>query len=127
MDDKNKRKYAPILRKVIELGEVDLWLRRMADSVPHRAAASTIATGEPVHKPLPAAISARDIRDTQGFRQLTTACRQNDVCLDARLTPDHRLEIGFPAGRRFKDSRTFGEEPHARAAPVTSSYPFALH
>lgn len=112
------------LQKVIDLGEIDRWLRGVAGIVPHRSALLPEAVGTaPDHPPAVVGhdfnthtlyfgnshlITTTDIERMVGFRQLLTAASQHNIRVDVDDMGGGQMEVSFLPGEAFSKSRIFG-------------------
>ncbi len=137
----------PILQKVIDLGEIDLWLRQKAEAVP-------MATNAPPSKTVhgmdnigerhfntyalsivsSAAISTDDIEGTKGMKDLVRACKKKNVALDivrvgegGENPGEVNLEVALDPDRPYAESRVFDrgikyfENTYGNVVPVSFS------
>lgn len=113
------------LQKVIDLGEIDRWLRGVAGIVPQRSA--------PTPDPVPAdtalplievsvqdfnthtlyfgnshLITTADIERMVGFRQLLTAASQQNIRVDVSDLGAGQMEVSFAPDEAFSRSQVFG-------------------
>lgn len=115
------------LQKMIAWGEVDRWLRGIADLTPTAAEANYhISQEEDLHTAqhidviyhdfnthnlsydTQGLISTDDIEKMVGFRQLITACSKNNVRLEIATPGQGNLEVSFDPEQLFSSSRIFG-------------------
>lgn len=107
------------LQKVIDLGEIDRWLRGVAEIVPGRsfAAAPTVRPlsdgahdfhSHSLHYGNSHLITERDIERMVGFRQLLASSSQQNVRVDIDDHGGGHLEVTFSPQEPFRRSRVFG-------------------
>jgi hypothetical protein len=121
------------LQKVIDLGEIDRWLREILPMMPrntgdhiqqerelhsagyevthHDFNTHTMAYG--THD----LIESTDIEKMVGFRRLVTACSQANMRVDVSLLGHGALEVAFNPEESFSRSRIFGAS-YANVLPV---------
>lgn len=112
------------LQKVIDLGEIDRWLRGVAEIVPQRSAALPGAAFG-ADMPLPEVaehdfnthtlyfgnshlITTKDIERMVGFRQLLAAASQQNIRVDVDDMGGGQMEVSFTPDEVFSRSRIFG-------------------
>lgn len=122
------------LQKVIDLGEIDRWLRGVAQIVPQSTPLREAAEAPIDHLPLPMVeeqdfnchalyfgnghlISTNDIERMVGFRQLLTATSQLNVRVDVERLAAGHMEVSFDPDTPFSQSRIFGAS-YANVLPV---------
>ena len=123
------------LQKVIDLGEIDRWLRGVAELVPLSAETAqgsaqsrescTDAYEVTAHDFNTHAlyygnshlISGGDIERMVGFRQLLAAASQRNIRLDVSDHGGGHLEVSFTPDEPFRASRIFGAS-YANVLPV---------
>lgn len=121
------------LQKVIDLGEIDRWLRGVAELVPQRsdARAPAPANGQTdgidvsfhdfnshcLHFGNSHLITCGDIERMVGFRQLLTTASQRNVRLDICDHGGGHLEVNFAPDEPFRASRVFGAS-YSNVLPV---------
>jgi|GEM_PF-1515379 len=112
------------LQKVIDLGEIDRWLRGVAEIVPQRSTAPPDAASDA--RPLLSGvaehdfnthtlyfgnshlITTKDIERMVGFRQLLAAASQQNIRVDVDDLGGGQMEVSFAPGEAFSRSRIFG-------------------
>jgi hypothetical protein len=126
------------LQKVIDLGEIDRWLRGVAEIVPQRnAPVDTQAVPAP-HNPSDLTlqnfnahtlyfgnshlIDGTDIERIMSFRQLLTTASQQNVCVDITNMGSGHIEVAFDPHAPFSHSRIF-EASYANVLPVIFGRP----
>jgi len=125
------------LQKVIDLGEIDRWLRGVAEIVPQR---NTPLEAQAIPVPHPHGeslqnfnahtlyfgnshlIDAADIERMVGFRQLLTAASQQNVRVDVTDMGSGHIEVAFDPDAPFSRSRIF-EASYANVLPVIFGRP----
>jgi len=125
------------LQKVIDLGEIDRWLRGVAELVPLREAAESPASpansrdedadgfllsehdfnSHCLHFGNSHLITSNDIERMVGFRQLLATASQHNVRLDVSDHGGGHLEVCFSPAEPFRGSRVFGAS-YANVLPV---------
>ncbi|TAL27424.1 MAG: hypothetical protein EPN97_17335 [Alphaproteobacteria bacterium] len=121
------------LQKVIDLGEIDRWLREILPMMPrHQTEGSTPEremrmTGYEVthhdfntHTMAYGAgtlIESADIEKMVGFRRLITACSQANMRVDVSMLGHGAIEVAFNPDETFSRSRIFGAS-YANVLPV---------
>lgn len=126
------------LQKVIDLGEIDRWLRGVAEIVPQRnAPVDTQAVPAPHNQSdltlqnfnahtlyfgNSHLIDGTDIERMVGFRQLLTAASQQNVCVDITNMGSGHIEVAFDPHAPFSHSRIF-EASYANVLPVIFGRP----
>lgn len=121
------------LQKVIDLGEIDRWLREILPVMPRNAGDSGAqeqdirATGyEVTHHDFNThtmaygthdLIDSVDIEKMVGFRRLVTACSQANMRVDVSLLGKGALEVAFNPDETFSRSRIFGAS-YSNVLPV---------
>ena len=121
------------LQKVIDLGEIDRWLReilpmmpRHADDRPQKERDLHSAAYEVTHHDFNThvmafgtrnVIDSIDIEKMVGFRRLVTACSQANMRVDISLLGHGGLEVAFNPDESFSRSSVFGAS-YANVLPV---------
>jgi hypothetical protein len=121
------------LQKVIDLGEIDRWLREILPMMPrHSTEPSTaeremhLAGLEVTHHDFNThtmaygtgtRIESDDIEKMVGFRRLITACSQANMRVDVTMLGHGALEVAFNPDESFSRSRVFGAS-YANVLPV---------
>lgn len=121
------------LQKVIDLGEIDRWLREILPVMPRSARdASTPerdmhnASYEVTHHDFNThtmaygagtLIESADIEKMVGFRRLVTACSQANMRVDVSMLGHGAIEVAFNPDETFSRSRIFGAS-YANVLPV---------
>lgn len=108
------------LQKVIDLGEVDRWLRGMTQVVPRSIYKKSPEDGIeldvhtfPFGK---ATVDKGEIERMIGFRQLIAAASGKNVRIDMAID-ESGLEVSFQADKTFSESQLFGAS-YANVLPV---------
>ncbi len=116
------------LNKVIELGQVDRWLRGIADIVPHPTDHSDDVQQErELHASLPGLtvavldsnahilpfaetnlVEQSDITRMKGFQQLIQSASRSNVRVDVDSVGGAALEVNFEPDEPFSRSQVFG-------------------
>lgn len=107
------------LQKVIDLGEIDRWLRGVAEIVPGRIISSSSSVcslsdgahdfhSHSLHYGNSHLITERDIERMVGFRQLLASASQQNVRVDIDDHGGGHLEVCFTPNEPFRRSRVFG-------------------
>jgi hypothetical protein len=121
------------VQKVIDLGEIDRWLREILPMMPRHAGEPTTperdmrtAGYEIMHHDFnthimsygtSTLIESMDIEKTVGFRRLVTACSQANMRVDVTMLGHGSLEVAFNPDETFSRSRIFGAS-YANVLPV---------
>ena len=101
------KKLSPQMNKIIRLGEIDRWLRGLADMVAKHASALPMHMDHLLPKSA-GDLSQANIEDTIGFRRLIASCALKNTGLQVEMSQDDNLNISFPDGKEFSDSVIFG-------------------
>lgn len=109
------------LQKVIDLGEIDRWLRGVARIVPQHSLAQPQATGSSglqveehdfnthtLYYGNSHLITTGDIERMVGFRQLLAAASQQNIRVDVDDLGGGQIEVSFIPDKTFSQSRVFG-------------------
>ena len=107
------------LQKVIDLGEIDRWLRGVAEIVPCRSRSTdppdTALSGpdhdfhsHSLHYGNSHLITERDIERMVGFRQVLSSASQQNVRVDIDNHGGGHMEVSFTPEEPFRASRVFG-------------------
>lgn len=104
------------LQKVIDLGEIDRWLRGVAQIVPAQNGKTRQNPSAPsgdfhsysLHYGNSHLITPRDIERMVGFRQLVSSASQQNIRLDVADHGSGHLEVSFTPEEPFCASRVFG-------------------
>jgi hypothetical protein len=127
------------LQKVIDLGEIDRWLRGVAEIVPQPSAAVlSEAVGTATDLPMGVIehdfnthtlyfgnshlITTNDIERMVGFRQLLTAASRQNVRVDVDDMGGGQMEVSFTPGEAFSKSRVFGAS-YSNVLPALFGHP----
>lgn len=109
------------LRKVLHLGEIDRWLRGVANIVPQPCGDDTPDIRDfNTHKTRYGdahGICRDDIQSMVGFRHLLRAASGHNVRVDIRDDADDTLSVTFFPDQSFSKSRVFGTT-YANVLPV---------
>jgi hypothetical protein len=125
------------LQKVIDLGEIDRWLRGIAELVPlpERSGSPHLAphgnnedadgfllsehdfNSHCLHFGNSHLITSSDIERMVGFRQLLATASQHNIRLDVSDHGGGHLEVCFDPAEPFRGSRVFGAS-YANVLPV---------
>lgn len=118
------------LQKVIDLGEIDRWLREIIPVMPRNSGDNPpdirTAAYEVTHHDFNTHTMAYgthnlidnvDIEKMVGFRRLVTACSQANMRVDVTLLGQGNLEVAFTPEEAFSRSRIFGAS-YANVLPV---------
>jgi len=120
------------LQKVIDLGEIDRWLRGVAELVPQRSDSGGERAAEETHGITVSfhdfnshclhfgnshLITCADIERMVGFRQLLAASSQKNIRLDICDHGGGHLEVSFSPEEPFRASRIFGAS-YSNVLPV---------
>jgi len=111
------------LQKVIDMGEIDRWLRGISRIVPQPASPATPDADDETAG-LAVSLNAfnrhimtastqglvgdDDVEQMVGFRQLMNAASRNNVRVDIASPGHGALEVNFEPGEPFSASRVFG-------------------
>lgn len=121
------------LQKVIDLGEIDRWLREILPMMP-RTTGDNIQQERDLHSAAYEVthhdfnthtmaygthnlIDGADIEKMVGFRKLITACSQANMRVDVTLLGHGSLEVAFNPEESFSRSRIFGAS-YSNVLPV---------
>lgn len=121
------------LQKVIDLGEIDRWLREILPMMP-RATDNRLQQERDLHTAAYEVthhdfnthvmtignrntIESADIEKMVGFRRLITACSQANMRVDISLLGHGGLEVAFNPDESFSRSQVFGAS-YANVLPV---------
>lgn len=107
------------LQKVIDLGEIDRWLRGVAEIVPSQRRRETPSDAAPsggtndfhshsLHYGNSHLITERDIERMVGFRQVLSSASQHNVRVDIDNHGGGHMEVSFTPEEPFRASRVFG-------------------
>lgn len=113
------------LQKVIDLGEIDRWLRGVAGIVPQRSAVQSDPAPPETAPPLIEVstqdfnthtlyfgnshlITTGDIERMVGFRQLLAAASQQNIRVDVSDLGAGQMEVSFAPSEAFSRSQVFG-------------------
>lgn len=125
------------LQKVIDLGEIDRWLRGVSGIVPQRSTAqpetaSTFIQADEhdfnthtLYYGNSHLISTDDIERMVGFRQLLTAASQQNIRVDVDDLGGGQIEVSFTPDKAFSQSRVFGAS-YSNVLPVLFGHPKRL-
>ena len=121
------------LQKVIDLGEIDRWLREILPMMPrHHGEGTTperemhVAGLEVTHHDFNTHVMAygthnliesSDIEKKPGFRRLLTACSQANMRVDITMLGQGNLEVSFHPEDPFSRSRIF-DASYVNVLPV---------
>lgn len=102
------------LQKIINLGQIDQWLRGMSSIAPRPSPHAVELCPQPVcdlnthitH--YTAAVEKGEIEKTTGFRQLLQTCARNNVKVNIESTGEQRLRVHFEPSAPFSKSTVFG-------------------
>lgn len=107
------------LQKVIDLGEIDRWLRGVAEIAPGRSRGQGMPGtalsdsdhdlhSHSLHYGNSHLITERDIERMVGFRQLLSSASQQNVRVDIDNHGGGHMEVSFTPQEPFSASRVFG-------------------
>ena len=126
------------LQKVIDLGEIDRWLRGVAGIVPQRSIASPeTSIAADIHVEAhdfnthtlyygnSHLITTGDIERMVGFRQLLTAASQQNIRVDVDDLGGGQIEVAFVPDKTFSQSRVFGAS-YSNVLPALFGHPKRL-
>lgn len=126
------------LQKVIDLGEIDRWLRGVAGIVPQRSIAVPDAAGavdmqaaahdfntHTLYYGNSHLITTGDIERMVGFRQLLTAASQQNIRVDVDDLGGGQIEVAFIPDKAFSQSRIFGAS-YSNVLPALFGHPKRL-
>lgn len=122
------------LQKVIDLGEIDRWLRGVAGIVPQRCTAQQDSPAAETALPLIEVsaqdfnthtlyfgnshlITTTDIERMVGFRQLLAAASQQNIRVDVSDLGGGQMEVSFAPNEAFSRSQVFGAS-YSNVLPV---------